>query len=102
MPKQAVDQPVEITMNVTGHTLSDRVVIFEPAGLVFLKDAELYVLVGRDRVDMDLSALTVYHQYGDGTVEPTGILDLQTNSHNNIEVTAAVPGFSRYGLRGGW
>jgi hypothetical protein len=90
---------VEITMTVVGDYLSDLMVIFQPAGLVFLQDATLEVRIGTDLVDLDVAQLQVYHEYADGTVEESGVLSMSSFGDTSIRFQAAVSGFSRYGLR---
>ena len=100
VPSGAVSQRVKITMTVYGNYLSDLVIAFQPGGLVFDESATLKVGIGGALVDVDPDGLTVWHEYGDGTVEETTLTG--TKIWNNLmwlDFNAEVPGFSRYGLR---
>jgi len=100
VPSGAVSQRVKITMTVYGNYLSDLVIAFQPGGLVFDESATLKVGIGGALVDVDPDGLTVWHEYGDGTVEETTLTG--TKIWNNLmwlEFNAEVSGFSRYGLR---
>lgn len=99
VPNGAVPEPVEVTMTVIGNRLSDLVIAFQPGGLVFDRPASLWVKLGVDLVDVDTTALTVWHEYADGTVEETKLLTTHEFKNGYYEFSAEVPGFSRYGLR---
>lgn len=98
VPRGGLAQPTLIAMTVYGNRASDLVVAFEPSGLVFLKAAELKVLLGYDRVDITLSQLQAYHVSADGTVSVAKILSIKPGV-SAVEVRIEVPGFSIYGLR---
>lgn len=98
VPNGAVTERTLITMTVTGHTLSELVITFQPGGLEFLKDASLAVTVGGARVDVDTATLQVYHEYSDGTVEETPLTFNKSYPDGYLYFEAVVPGFSRYGL----
>ena len=100
VPSGGVAEEVPITMEVYGNLLSELVVVFEPAGLVFINTAVLEVRLGYELVDMLPEEFMVYHKYADGTVEETAILSLRSLGNDTfLRVQAEVPGFSRYGLR---
>ena len=100
--RDALVEPVEITMTVTGNTLSELVVAFEPGGLEFLKDADLVVTIGNDLVDTEAELLQVQHHYSDGTIETAQIKSLKMVGKSRINMHVFVPGFSRYSLGGGF
>jgi len=100
VPNRAVNKRVQITMTVYGNYLSDLVIAFQPGGLVFNQDAELQVVMGPTLVDIDTETLQIWHEYEDGTVEKTTVTATKTYQNGNFEFKVAVPGFSRYGLRG--
>jgi hypothetical protein len=91
---------VLITMDVSGTTLSQLVMAFQPAGLVFDPWAHINLSVGRDLIDLPLTDLVAWHIYDDGTAEqvPFSIVD---NNPYHIQIFIKVPGFSRYGMGGG-
>jgi hypothetical protein len=116
-----LSEPKTITMTVYGNKLSDLVLAFEPAGLVFNQPARLMVRIGAQRVDrslLDLQALLLpfgnieaYHEH-DGTTESARIIAVKTFIYLLTEIETfdlllydyarifvEVPGFSRYGLR---
>lgn len=99
VPNGSLSEGVQITMTVYGNYLSDLVIAFQPGGLVFVKDALLLIQVGSGLVDVDTSALTVWHEYGDGTVEEAGLELYENTGTGVVEVQAAVSSFSRYGIR---
>lgn len=89
--------PLLITMTVFGNTAQDLVMAFDPAGLLFLGNAELKVVLGDDRLDIPLAQIQAYHAYADGTVVDAEILS-RTDGNGTSEIRIKVPGFSRYGL----
>ncbi|MBT3346046.1 MAG: hypothetical protein HN404_23825 [Gemmatimonadetes bacterium] len=99
VPSAAVDAEVPVTVTVHGNRLSDLIIAFKPGGLVFSRDAELQVTVGPDLVDVDTQSLQVWHEYSDGTVEQTTLLAEKSFKNGYFRFVAAIPGFSRYGLR---
>lgn len=98
VPQGGLSQPTSITMTVYGNTAQDLVMVFDPAGLVFLKAAELEITLGDDRLDIPLSQIKAYHAYDDGTVVDARILS-RTDREGTSELCIEVPSFSRYGLR---
>ena len=97
----SLTKPVDITMITYGKTLSELVIVFAPAGLDFLIDAELYIKLGNNRVDLNVDTLKVNHEHHDGTVEDATITEIRKND-TNVELFVTVPGFSRYSLGGGF
>lgn len=95
----ALTEDVLITMAVYGETMSDLVVAFGPSGLVFLVEAELDIRLGRERVDMNLEELIVWHIHDDGLVE------MATHRAKDwgdiVRIQVDVPGFSRFSMGGG-
>lgn len=103
VPPDALPAEVDevlITMDVSGTTLSQLVMAFQPAGLVFDPWAHINLSVGRDLIDLPLTDLVAWHIYDDGTAEqvPFSIVD---NNPYHIQIFIKVPGFSRYGMGGG-
>ena len=103
VPAGGVTEAVQITMTLNGTNLSDLEVVFQPGGLNFVEIADLDILVSKDRVDVPFESLTVNHIYMDGTVEETQLNNVKyTGNGNTLIIEAEVPGFSRYGLSGGF
>lgn len=98
----AVEEDVEITMKVSGETLSDLAVTFQPGGLKFAQPALLTVKLGSERVTGEVHSLVVKHEYADGTVETAEISKIKTQKEGDITmISVVVPGFSRYSMGGG-
>ncbi|MBT4501867.1 MAG: hypothetical protein HOC74_29315 [Gemmatimonadetes bacterium] len=98
VPKDALEENEEISMTVTGTTLSDLVIVFTPSGLIFREDARLDIKLGKDLVDLELDELVVAHTDVNGTVTLFGLV---VKEDDEVEISIRVPGFSRYSLGGG-
>ena len=102
VPYGALSEDISITMTVYGNTLSDLVVDFDPGGLAFAKHAVMDLQLGSDLVDIALDDLHLLHIHDDGTAEDAGILATVEWGKNTTHIVVSVPGFSRYGLSGGF
>lgn len=117
-----LSEATTIAMTVYGNTLSDLVLAFEPAGLVFSDPAQIRVTIGARRVDRSLldlvglvlpfSGLEADHTH-DGETDSARITSVRTFIkllfatvetfdlllYDYAVICVEVPGFSRYGLR---
>ena len=98
----------EITMIVTsGYRIDETMAAFGPAGLEFLPAARLTIVYWWNRpeqiTDAVLAELAIEaeHIYADGTVTQVSTVSSR-KSQTQIQVVIEVPGFSRYGLSGGF
>lgn len=101
IPAGALDNPTQIGMAVKGNGAEDGFLEFSPSGLTFNQPATLKVETTLAEVGHLLElASSVLHVQGNGSVE-----ELQYTTEivgGKLFVDVQVPGFSRYGLRGGW
>ena len=95
VPKNALDDEVDITMTLIYGEGEPLVIAFEPGGLVFNKEAKLTIKVGKDLAEI-VQTLVAYHIYDDGSVEEISV-DL-TERADHYKFVVMVPGFSRYCL----
>ena len=99
VPQNGLDEPVEITMNLYGSSLSDGLVAeFFPGGLVFSQEAQLVFKLGSDMVDVPFSELKSWHIHDDGSAEPATILSIEEQPQGHTLILLEVPGFSQYCL----
>ncbi len=98
VPEDALDATTPISIRVYGRTLSDMIVEFGPAGLVFNTEAILIIQVGSNRTDLAIEQLeTMNHTYSDGTSEPLDVQSVET-ADGVTTIKVRIPGFSRYSI----
>ena len=87
---------VPISMSVSGASLSELVISFDPSGLYFLKSAQLEIKAQKDFVgDVDPNEILIIH-FSEGTGEPVPFEVKVKRGTVTIKVQA--DGFSRYSL----
>lgn len=98
VPQGALDRDCKIVMTVHGEALSEMVVEFSPGGLEFYPDATLELVLGSERIDLDIETLPLWHVHGDGTVEKANIRERRQGANGALVLIVDIPGFSRYGV----
>lgn len=105
VPNGALAEPLELTMELQGSTLSTINIVFGPA-LVFDLPATLVIHLGRKAIDLDLDAVVALHVSDDldGDGQPDLVEEVPIRMAHGVlglELQIAVPGFSRYSMGGG-
>ena len=99
VPAGVLDQDVTITMTVSGEDLNTLDVAFQPAGMTFSPAVDMRIDLGNDlALDRDISKITPYHIYADGSTADVDLYHIDRSS-NTANFFFKVPSFSRYGLR---
>ena len=101
VPAGALSADATITMTVYGTDLNTLIVAFQPSGLVFNVKADMEIDLGDNLAPQsDISKITPYHLYEDGTTAPVEIYYIDRSAYA-IKIFCKVPSFSRYELRDG-
>ncbi len=100
VPREALQTPTLIEMEVSGSSMSGLEVRFGPPGLDFELPCALDIKLYGDAIDVPLSELEAVHIGGDGTEDQAGIVKLTYDPNGNtLHLQVEVPGFSRYLIR---